>query len=215
MKRNYLLIFFFSYSIIISPQQSNLSRSVNYLSGYIASDKFASYKLELSHLTLIDSIYITALEYNNNDISETLLSITFAAIPYRQVPIVVPLLNISLNYPLVSSDDSTFILKNKNLPSEILFDSPLSEYGDKDKIAHFFGNAFIGYHSTFFDISNIMGLFVEVFEKSFQVQAHIDERDLLVNFYGRAFGKALKQNRFVLPSQSLIFHTLFYSFIQI
>jgi hypothetical protein len=209
-----LLLFLF-YFIIVPAQQSKLSVSVNRISSYIASDEFRSLLSETDHISLIDSIYLKALSYNNNDISETLLSLTFAAIPYKKVPITIPLLNWQLYYPLVSADDSTFLEKNKNLPSHFLFDSPAGDYGDKDKIAHLFGNAFLGYHSTFLDLSIILGIFVEVFEESFQVQNEIDERDLLVNFYGRAFGKALKENEFVLPSQSLILYPLFYSFFRL
>jgi hypothetical protein len=135
--------------------------------------------------------------------------------PYKRVPVTIPILNYTVYYPLVSAEDSIFLLKNKNLPSHFLFDSPQGEYGDKDKIAHFFGNAFLGYHSTFLDLSIILGLFVEVFEETFQVQSEIDERDLIVNYYGRFYGKALKQNMFVLPSQSLILYPFFYTIFRL
>jgi hypothetical protein len=210
MAVRYLLILFFTFNISIQSQQSRLSAAVNIISEYIASEEFGHMLADYDHISLIDTLYSRSLIFNGNDISEALLSLTFASIPYKKVPVTLPVLNLTLYYPLVSSDDSIFILKNKNLPSHFLFDSPSGEYGDKDKIAHFFGNAFIGYHSTFLDISTILGLFVEVFEESFQVQSEVDDRDLIVNSYGRAFGKALKQNEFVLPSQSLILYPLFY-----
>jgi hypothetical protein len=212
MAVKYLLILFLIVSINIQAQQSRLSVSVNRISEYIASDYFGSMLHEVDHIALLDTLYLKSLTFNNNNISEALLSLTFASIPYKRVPVTIPLINITLYYPLVSADDSVFLKKNKNLPSRFFFDSPEGEFGDKDKIAHFFGNAFIGYHSTFLDISIFLGLFVEVFEETFQVQNEIDERDLSANYYGRAFGKALKGNMFVLPSQSLILYPLLYTF---
>jgi hypothetical protein len=158
---------------------------------------------------------LDALKYNNNNISETLLSLTFATVPYRRIPITIPLFNLTMYYPLISADKNIFDLKNKNLPYRLFFDSPENNYGDKDKIAHFFGNAFIGYHSTILNPGNILGIFVEVFEETFKIQSSIDERDLNTNFYGRAFGKALKENQFVLPSQSLILYPSFYTIFRL
>jgi hypothetical protein len=215
MAVNFLLLITFLFYINTSAQQSKLSSAVNQISEYIASDEFGKMLNYVDHVSLIDTIYTKALIINDNNISETLLSLTFASIPYKKVPITIPILNFTLHYPLVSADDSIFHLKNKHLPSHFLFDSPGNEYGDKDKIAHFFGNAFLGYHSTFLDVSILLGLFVEVFEETFQVQSEVDPRDLEVNFYGRAYGKALKRNQFVLPSQSLILYPLFYSFFQL
>jgi hypothetical protein len=196
-------------------QQSRLSESVNKISSYIASEEFSSLSNHVNQIGLIDTLYSRSLLYNNNDVSEALLSLTFASIPYKRVPVTIPILNHTVYYPLVSAEDSIFLLKNKNLPSHFLFDSPQGEYGDKDKIAHFFGNAFLGYHSTFLDLSIILGLFVEVFEETFQVQSEIDERDLIVNYYGRFYGKALKGNMFVLPSQSLILYPFFYTIFRL
>ncbi len=211
MKRNYLLIIFFLISDYSFPQQSYLSKQVNILSEYIASEQFGTLKDSTDHLSLMDTLYKFSLRANNNDISEALLSLTFACIPYKEFPVTIPLLNISIQIPLLSADDSVFLAKNENLPSRLFFDTPNNKFGDKDKVAHFFGNAFIGYNSTFMNLGNFLGLFVEVFEESFKVQSRIDERDLTANYYGRVFGRALRDNEFVLPSQSLILHSLFYS----
>lgn len=211
MKRNYLPIFFFLMFNFSFAQQSYLSKQVNLLSEYIASDEFALLDQSVDHLSLMDTLYKYSLRLNDDDISEALLSLTFACIPYKEFPVTIPLLNLDIHIPLISADDSLFRLKNKNLPSRLFFDTPDNNFGDKDKVAHFFGNAFIGYNSTFMNLGNFLGLFVEVFEESFKVQSTIDERDLTANYYGRVFGKALKDNKFVLPSQSLILHSVFYS----
>ena len=103
-------------SASIFPQQSKLSRTVNYLSDYIASDYFVELKENNSDLALVDSLYLRAIAFTEKDYSEALLALTFATIPYKKVPILVPVIKEVIYYPLTSVDDSTFKLKNKNLP---------------------------------------------------------------------------------------------------
>ena len=193
----------------IFPQQSKLSNTVNYLSSFIASDYFGELKETNSDLALVDTIYLRAIRYSD-DIDEALLALTFTTIPYNKVPIVIPLIKVVVYYPLTSADDSTFNLKNKNLPRYLFFDSPKSEYGDSDKLAHFFGNAFIGYSEKILDLSSLIGYFVESFEEDFKVESRVDYRDLDVNIYGDLFGKLLNTNKNILPSQVMLLRSLKY-----
>jgi hypothetical protein len=203
------IVFIFLFGIqLIFPQQSKLSKSVNHISEYIASEDFVSLKNNIADINSIDSIYIQSITHSNHDYSEALLALTFATVPYREVPIQIPILKVVLYYPLISASDSIFNLKNENLPRDIFFDSPEDSYGDKDKLAHFFGSAFISYSSNIFDLGNPIGYFVEVFEESFKVQSSIDERDLMTNNLGNTFGKLLKRNKNILPSQIIILRTL-------
>jgi len=205
------LFFIFLISFQSFPQQSTISKAVNYLSGFIASGHFTELKKDDSNLALVDSIYYKALEFYDYDYSEALLSLTFTTIPYREVPIVIPIINSILYYPLVSSDDSTFISKNKNLPGILFYDSPDNDFGDKDKLAHFFGNAYISYAENIFDLAGAFGYFVEAFEEDFKVQSKIDIRDLDVNSYGRIFGEFLEENKKVLPSEVMLIRSFRYS----
>jgi len=133
-----------------------------------------------------------------------------ATVPYNKVPIQVPILNSIVYYPLTSADDEIFLKKNNNLPRYLFFDTPQNDYGDKDKLAHFFGSAFLSYESNLFDIGKLIGYFVEAFEESFKVQSSVDPRDLDVNYYGRLFGSILKEDKSVRPSQILLFRSLRY-----
>jgi hypothetical protein len=205
----YVLIFLLFSSNNLS-QQSNLSKAVNYLSEFIASEEFVKLKKDNSDLTLVDTIYLRAMNYYQNDYAEALLALTFATIPYREVPLIIPLLNIRLNYPLVSADTQTFKLKNENLPSSFFYDSPKNQYGDKDKLAHFFGNAYIGYAESILDLADVFGYFVEAFEEDFKAQSKIDFRDLEVNWLGVLFGNLLEENKNILPSEVLILRSLRY-----
>lgn len=202
------LILFISVAFLSFPQQSKLSKSVNFISEYIASRSFLTLKKEIGDLKTVDSIFIKSCNHSNKDFSEALLALTFATVPYKEVPIQIPLLKVIVNYPLISASDSIFLLKNENLPRYIFFDSPADNYGDKDKLAHFFGSAYISYASNIFDLGDPIGYFVEVFEESFKVQSTIDERDLITNNLGNTFGKLLKRNKNILPSQIIILRTL-------
>ncbi|MCH8035156.1 MAG: hypothetical protein IH950_15555 [Bacteroidetes bacterium] len=199
---------------LIFPQQSKLSRAVNYLSDFIASDHFVELKKTNSDLALVDSIYLRAIVFTEKDYSEALLALTFATVPYKEMPIVIPIIKEVIYYPLIAADDSTFNLKNENLPRYLFFDSPKTNHGDVDKLAHFFGNAFIGYSQNIFDLSSLIGYFVESFEEIFKVQSKVDYRDLDVNWYGDQFGKLLKESEKVLPSQIMLIRSLkYFSFV--
>ena len=205
------LLFVLLISFQSFPQQSSISKAVNYLSDFIASDYFLELKNENSDLALVDSIYLRALEFYEYDYNEALLALTFATIPYKEVPIVIPFVRTTVYYPLVAADDSTFNKKNQNLPHKLFYDTPDNEYGDKDKLAHFFGNAYIGYAENIFDLAGSFGYFVEAFEEDFKVQSKIDLRDLDVNNYGKIFGECLEENRNIRPSEIILIRSLRYS----
>ena len=209
MRLTIILSFLFAFVINLYPQQSSLSEGVNYLSEFIASDYFNQLKKTNDDLELTDTLFLRAVKFKNFDYSEALLALTFATVPYNEVPIQFPLIGI-LDYPLVSANDSVFLQKNKNLPKDLFYDSPKDNFGDKDKLAHFFGSAFISYSSNIFDLGDLIGYFVEVFEQSFKVQSSIDQRDLRTNKLGNIFGEALKKNKNVLPSQIMLIKSLSY-----
>lgn len=207
MKLIIFLEFLFLTSYIF-PQQSNLSKAVNHISEYIASEIFAEIRINDGDLAATDSIFIEALKFTEHDYGNTLFALMFATVPYRKVPIRLPLINSMVYYPLTSADEEIFLKKNENLPRYLFFDTPQSIYGDKDKLSHFFGSAFLSYESNFFDIGKVIGYFVEAFEESFKVQSSVDLRDLAVNEYGRLFGNLLKENKQLLPSQIFLLRSL-------
>ena len=209
----YILTAAFLSTTFAFPQQSKLSKGVNYLSEFIASDYFLELKKTNNDLVLVDSIYIRAIEFYKQDYQEALLALTFATIPYQRVPIVIPLIKIRLYYPLISASDSIANLKNQNLPSRLFYDSPDNSYGDKDKLAHFFGNAFIGYAANILKLADVFGYFVEAFEEDFKAQSEVDFRDIDANWYGVLFGDMLELNKNILPSQVMTIRSLRYFII--
>lgn len=209
MRFTIVLIFLFAFVINLYSQQSPLSKGVNYLSEFIASDYFMHLKKTNDDLELTDTLFLRAVKFKDYNYSEALLALTFATVPYKEVPIQFPLIGI-LNYPLVSANDSVFLQKDKNLPKDLFYDTPKNNFGDKDKLAHFFGSAFISYSTNIFDLGDLIGYFVEVFEQSFKVQSSVDQRDLRTNKLGNIFGETLKKNKNILPSQIMLIKSLSY-----
>ena len=209
------IILFFAAIVLIAtsqifPQQSELSKGVNYISNFIASDYFIKLKTTNTDLALVDSIFIRAIRFYNYDYEEALLALTFATIPFQKVPLVIPLIKTKLYYPLISDNDSIAQLKNKNLPKKLFYDTPDDLGGDKDKLAHFFGNAFIGYTGNILKLADVFGYFVEVFEEDFKSDSKVDFRDVDVNWYGVLFGDMLKLNKNILPSRVMTLRSLRY-----
>jgi hypothetical protein len=204
------LLFPLFVTLFIYPQQSSLSKGVNYLSEFIASDYFEELKYTCNDLQLADSLFLRGVKFYEGNTDEALLALTFATVPYKKVPIQVPLIKTIIRYPLVSHCDSVFLLKNMHLPSKLYYNTPPGDYGDRDKLAHFFGSAYISNKSNIFDLGDLIGYFVEVFEESFKVQSQIDYRDIETNKLGNLFGEMLKVNKNILPSRILIIPTLKY-----
>lgn len=194
---------------VVYSQHSNDWNKVDSLTAFIANSGF----IHKNDLEKMDIIWQKSLELNDNHNSEALFDLIYACIPYKKINLRMPLIGGIITYRILSSNDSIFNLKNKNLPKYLFFDSEQSDYGDKDKPAHFFGSAFLAYNEYFFDLSNTFGYFVEAFEEKFELQNQIDSRDLRANFYGSMFGRELRKNSKAKPSTFFLLHTL--SYIQI
>jgi hypothetical protein len=192
------------------PQQSRLSKAVDYISGFIASDYFKQLKKTNNDLALADTIYLRMLKYENYDYLNALFELTFAVIPYNKVHVRIPFINSIVIYRLPCAPDSIYRKKNNNLPKRFFFDTPTDNYGDKDKLAHFFGSAYISYSQNIFDLGDLIGYFVEVFEQNFEVQDAIDQRDLQTNTLGNIFGEMLTKDKNILPSQVMIIRSLLF-----
>ena len=143
----------------------------------------------ISDLNRIDSLYNKAIELTHNE-NEALLLLTFVTLPYREVPIQIPIFGIRYKIPLPSVNNKIFSQKLRKTPGKLFFDSPSS--GDKDKVTHFFGNAFLAHSFGYFNISKFMGIFIELFESTFISSGEFDIRDFMVNGLGNSYGLYLR-----------------------
>ncbi|MBI9073278.1 MAG: hypothetical protein JEY94_16875 [Melioribacteraceae bacterium] len=186
----------------------HLNDGIIFITEFIGGDDFLSLKDTTNDIDLADSIFVTALKYYSGNISEALLALTFATLPYKKLPI--NILGIDIPIPLPHVGGEIYKRKNANLPKYFFFNSPATKFGDKDKLAHFFGNAFIAYNFESSDISSFLGAFVELFESLFYSGGNVDNRDIMVNSLGKNFGILLKHNEHVLPSGSLKLYNLYF-----
>ncbi|MBN2570561.1 MAG: hypothetical protein JXA68_00415 [Ignavibacteriales bacterium] len=214
LKYNLIFILLFSLNSTCQSNKS-LSGGIYNISNFIASDYFSTLKRNNTDLELVDTIYLRALKYFDNDISEALLALTFATLPFNKMPLKLPIIDVTLNIPLPSVSDSLFNLKVKNLPSQLFFDSPKVEFGDKDKVPHFFGNAFLSYSISLFNISEFLGILVELFEDSFKIEGRLDLRDLYINRLGSFYGEILDDKPELLPSEMFLIYSIIHNGINL
>jgi len=172
---------------------------------FVSRDEFSS--LEISDLEKTDSIYCYALRISDDE-SDALLGLTIALVPYDRIPVTLPLIKLKLDFRFLSSERENFLKKNNNLPKQLFFDTPKGNYGDKDKLAHFFGSAFLSYNTRLLDYSLIIGYFVESFEETFGI-SRIDSRDMRANALGIKFGKLIRTIK-IMPSQIFFIYNLKY-----
>lgn len=205
-----MLVFYNSRLIAQEQYEKNFYGGLFYLSNYIASSEFESLKKEKSDLEQVDNIFAKAVEFFEGDISEALLCLTFSTLPYNHIELRF-LFGTKIMIPLPSVPKKIFEVKLKNLPKEIFFDSPKDEFGDKDKLAHFFGNAFLSSNFGWFNLSKFMGIFVEQVEEGLFVNGGYSNKDLITNNLGELFGTCIKNNRNLKPSDVLkIYQLLFF-----
>lgn len=186
-------------------QNSRLFCIVDSITKFVSRDEFAS--LDISDLEKTDSIYSYALRVSDSE-SDALLGLTIALVPYNKIPVTLPIIHYKFDVPYLSSEGEYFFKKNKNLPKRFFLDSPQNEDGDKDKLAHFFGSAFLSYNFRVLDYSLFIGYFVESFEETFGI-SRIDSRDMRANALGAMFGKLIRKNK-IMPSTMFLIHNLKY-----
>lgn len=186
----------------------NLFRSIDSLTIELSSLQFQKLKNQTPEIYLIDTIWNKSKRISSN-YSDALLTATFSALPFREFPVVTPFLKIKFGIPLPVGPLNLFEKKFKNLPFKFLFNSP-NGFGDRDKLSHFFGNAFLTYNAGFFTITKFMGILVELFENNFKENGEINLRDMQVNYLGGLFGLALRNNPETKPSDLLKIYNIFY-----
>jgi hypothetical protein len=173
------------------------------LKRYIRSEKFCYVKSRAGDLWAIDAIYGRAMEVTHGDVSEALFISGLATMEHSRVGVRLPLIKLPLYFPLTTEGDSAFGARVFNLPSHFYSDSPPGEYGDRDKLQHFFGSAFLAYSFRSRGLASFIGAFVEWGENEFIIDGAPDPRDRRANHQGQEFGFALADRSEAKPSEFL------------
>ncbi len=159
------------------------------IKSYVRSSRFRDLRKNFGDLRAVDAIYIRALRLTDGNTGMALLYSSIAAMDHRIVGIKVPLLKLCL--PLSNESEEEFCSRVANLPSHFYEDVPHNEAGDRDKLQHFFGSAFVAFTFESRGAAERIGNFIEWGEDAFIVDGAYDERDMRANRQGRELGLAL------------------------
>jgi hypothetical protein len=195
---------FFPLSFLLTYFPSELIGNGIELKSYVRSIRFRAIRRRFGDLRAVDALYIRALRLTHGNSGMALLYCTLATMDHRIVGIKNPF--IKAFAPLTSESQEEFLQRVDNLPAHFYSDSPRHRSGDRDKLQHFFGSAFIAKAFESRGAAERVGLFVEWGEDAFILDGALDERDMRANRQGREFGLALigvESLQSVLPSYFL------------
>jgi len=192
-------VFYFLGDIFVPETVMNTYRMRDFISGSYFSD----FKKRQGDVKTIDEMYDYAMWITDNDIPQSLFIISLSTLPYKRTPAKLPVLNIDLMFYFSFETDEKFKRRFENLPSHFLIDSPKNNFGDKDKLPHYFGSAFLSNSSDAKFVPKYIGDMIEVGEAFFSLEGYYDERDRQTNSNGADFGLALLKYPSAKPSQFL------------
>jgi len=173
------------------------------LKAFIRSRTFMEIREMYGDRRAVDAVYIRAMQMTANNTAMALLLSTLACFDHNQVGLRVPVF--SLFFPLTNESESEFNRRVHNLPAKLYDDTPPGVSGDRDKLQHFLGSAFITHVFESRDAAMRIGEFVEKGEDAFIVDGALDDRDRRANQQGQEFGLALLDDNHHLPSEFLKF----------
>jgi hypothetical protein len=120
---------------------------------------------------------------------------------HQRVGVRLPLIGAILWFPLTSEFGGEFRARVDALPSRLYADTPPGRGGDRDKLQHFFGSAFLTAVTESAESADRVGLFIEWGEERFIVGGLNDERDVRANRQGERFGLHLLSDPDTRPSR--------------
>lgn len=143
----------------------------------------------------MDEIYLQALMETNGDKGAAYLATMIAVFEHRNIPIS----GTGIEIPLTLESDSVFRLRHEHLPRNVYGDGQ----DDRDKLQHFFANAWLKRELGMEWLVRLIGELVEVGEDAVVEGGVYDERDKHANSDGIHFGLASADSLAALPSNYL------------
>lgn len=171
------------------------------LKSFVRSKTFTLLRQYYGDSRAIDAIFVRAMQMTNNNTAISLFLSAIATFDHDIVGIKVPLLQVYV--PLSSETREDFMARIGNLPSQMYEDSPKRKEGDRDKLQHFFGSAFVTFFFESSQTAQRFGEFVEHGEDAFIIGGVLDERDYRANKQGQEFATALLEDNRRFPSEFL------------
>lgn len=174
------------------------------IKSFIRTPAFADIRDKAGDLKSVDAIFIRAMKLTCNNTAMALLISTIACFDHRLVGLKVPIF--ALFFPLTNENESEFEMRIRNLPRSLYSDTPPGRFGDRDKLQHFFGSAFIAFAFESSEPAEQLSNLIEKGEDAIIIDGSLDGRDMRANRNGQEFGLALLENKFVLPSIFFIYN---------
>lgn len=174
------------------------------LKEYICSEEFARFKKMYGDLQAVDAIFNRALHLSWNNAYEALLISFLATMDHRAFGVRLPVVGSLLWFPLTSEFEDEFRERRQSLPSALYPDTPHDATGDRDKLQHFFGSAFLALVTESADAAERLGMFIEWGEDRFIVDGAFDDRDIRAGRQGQRFGLGLMADKGLRPSRFLV-----------
>jgi len=181
-------------------------QDVSQLKEYLASDEFAGFRRQYGDVYAVDALFDHAMRLSYDNTYEALFICLVATLEHRRFTISIPLLGPVFSLPLASEFEDGFQVRVNALPGQLYPDSPRGRIGDRDKLQHFFGSAFVAHVFESRDASDRVGGMVEWGEQRFVPDRGPDDRDVRANRQGQEFGLRLLDDRSALPSQFMMLH---------
>ena len=175
------------------------------LKDYIRSNAFARVRQSYGDLCAVDAMFEKSLRLSWNNVYEALLITFVGTMDHRTFGVKLPIIGDLLWFPLTSEFPDDFRARVHALPTMIYPDTPNDPAGDRDKLQHFFGSAFLTFFSESRGAAERIGGFIEWGEQKFIVNGAFDERDFRANQQGIEFGLGLLDDVLVRPSDYLQF----------
>ena len=167
---------------------------------YVRSGELARLRRAYGDLYAVDCVFDRAMRLCWNNVYESLLVTTFACMDHERFGARLPLVGLVLWFPLTSEFEPDFRARVDSLPSRLYRDTPPGREGDRDKLQHFFGSAFLTAMTESEEEADRFGLFVEWGEDLFIVGGVSDDRDVRANRQGERFALRLLADRDARPS---------------
>ncbi len=177
-------------------------QDVNAIRAYVRDRRFAELTRRCGDMRAVDAIYLRALKIAEYNIGRALFLSMVACVEHQNLDIRMPLVG-AVRMPLSFEADSLFKARIANLPARLYPDTPNDTHGDRDKLQHFFGSAYLAYVSESPEFSRSTGNVIEWGEAQFVVGGADDPRDRRANQQGARFGHDLLLVKTLLPSDYL------------
>lgn len=184
---------------VLTPQ---LIKDTRAMRSYVRDPRFAELRRRCGDLRAVDGIFQKALRVSEFSIGRALFLAMLASLEHQTVHVDMPVAG-AVGLPLTFEEDSLFQARVRNLPTRLYDDSPGGEAGDRDKLQHFFGSAYLAYASGSPEFARATGNFVEWGEARMIVGGVDDDRDRRANKQGETFGHDLLYVKTLLPSDYL------------